>query len=175
MTARPQVRETRPQEVAEILELYPQAFPDEDLRPVVAALLAERRGVLSLAAFEGDDLMAHALFSRCATGDGDMAGALLGPLAVAPVHQRQGIGSALVRTGFAHLEKAGVRQVFVLGDPAYYSRFGFSREVRVTAPYPMPEEWAEAWQSVVLAGRAPLEAGPLRLPAPWMEPALWAP
>ncbi|MFD3190466.1 GNAT family N-acetyltransferase [Sedimentitalea sp. HM32M-2] len=175
MTARPQVRETTPQDIAEILKLYPQAFPDEDLRPVVAALLAERRGVLSLAGFDGDDLMAHVLFSRCATGDGNMAGALLGPLAVAPVHQRQGIGSALVRAGFGHLEKAGVRQVFVLGDPSYYARFGFSREARVTAPYPMPEEWAGAWQSVVLAGCAPLEEGSLRLPTPWMEPALWSP
>ncbi len=49
----------------------------------------------------------------------------LAPVAVAPLWQGQGIGSALVR---AALTAAGPAGVFVLGDPDYYTRFGFSGE-----------------------------------------------
>ncbi len=70
--------------------------------------------------------------------------------------------------------KRGIKQVFVLGDPAYYQRFGFSPERQVLTPYPLPEEYGnDAWQSMPLAACAPLAAGRLSLPEPWMEPALW--
>ena len=49
----------------------------------------------------------------------------LAPMAVAPVAQRSGIGSALVRHALAWSRRAGVDAVFVLGHPAYYPRFGF--------------------------------------------------
>ena len=49
----------------------------------------------------------------------------LAPLAVLPAAQRQGVGSALVREGLARCRAAGYAIVVVLGDPAYYSRFGF--------------------------------------------------
>jgi putative acetyltransferase len=92
-----------------------------------------------------------------------------------PSLQRQGLGTSLVRAGLERLEKIGIKQVFVLGDPAYYQRFGFSPERQVLAPYTIPEEWADAWQSIPLAAGALLAAGRLSLPEPWMEPALWGP
>jgi putative acetyltransferase len=45
---------------------------------------------------------------------------------VLPRWQRQGIGSALVRHGLALCRERGISAVVVLGDPAYYGRFGFS-------------------------------------------------
>ncbi|MEL6577827.1 MAG: hypothetical protein AAFQ81_18240, partial [Pseudomonadota bacterium] len=63
----------------------------------------------------------------------------------------------------------GVQQVFVLGDPGYYKRFGFRAETAVATPFPMPEDWAAGWQSLTLPGCAPLPAGTLLVPAPWRE------
>lgn len=173
MTNRLVIRKTTPADTAQILALYPQAFPDEDLRPVVSALLKEGSQVLSLATFDRDALIAHVLFSLCTTEGQYQTGALLGPLGVIPPRQRQGLGNALVRNGLDRLEKSGVSQVFVLGDPAYYQRFGFSPERHVLTPYPLPAEYGDAWQSMPLATRAPLLAGRLSLPEPWMDAALW--
>lgn len=50
---------------------------------------------------------------------------LLAPLSVLPEHQRRGVGAALVEAGFARARGLGYRAVFLLGDPAYYHRFGF--------------------------------------------------
>lgn len=58
----------------------------------------------------------------------------LAPLAVAPDHQRQGIGGALVHAAMAFHAKA---TIVVLGDPAYYARFGF-RPVAWESPYAGP-------------------------------------
>ncbi|MFC3614406.1 GNAT family N-acetyltransferase [Lutimaribacter marinistellae] len=165
-----EIRETRAVDRTKLLALYPKAFPEEDLTAVVAALL-DREDVLSLTAVAGDPI-GHVAFTRCGP---DRSGALLGPLAVSPDNQAAGIGTALVRAGFDRLTEGGVHQVFVLGDPSYYQRFGFEAEHSVEPPYALPAEWDGAWQSVSLAGRAPLPAGPLSLPAPWMDRSLWAP
>lgn len=55
------------------------------------------------------------------------AGLGLAPLAVLPSEQRRGIGAALVRAGLDACRACGCRFVVVLGDPAYYARFGFRR------------------------------------------------
>ncbi len=169
------VRETRPEDLAGLLALYPEAFPEEELRPVVSALLQSEAEVLSLAGFEGDAVVAHILFTLCGTVEQDRSGALLAPLGVIPSHQRQGWGKRLVRDGLRRLENRGINQALVLGDPAYYGRFGFRTERNVLAPYPIADEWADAWQSVTLASRKALPAGRLLLPEPWLEPALWGP
>jgi len=166
------IRDTDPGDREQIMALYPQAFPDEELRPVVGDLLDQQSGVLSLAAFKNETLVAHVIFAECSTG-GDRGGALLGPLAVLPAFQRGGLGTAVVEAGFVRLTDMDVTQVFVLGDPGYYSRFGFTCERRVRAPYALPEKWTEAWQSRLIENREALDAGKLILPAPWMQPELW--
>ena len=101
--------------------------------------------------------------------------ALLGPLAVLPERQRQGLGSALVRAGLDALRDRGTRRVLVLGDPAYYARFGFAPERGTAAPYDLPEAWRDAWQSLALSDESAPKAKRLAVPAPWRDPALWAP
>lgn len=169
------IRETAEQDAAAVLALYPLAFPDEDLRPVVTSLLALPRDTLSLGAFEDDAVAGHVLFTLCGSAGRDRQGALLAPLGVTPSHQRRGLGSALVRAGLDRLEANRVCQVFVLGDPAYYRRFGFAPERRVLPPFPIPDDWADAWQSVSVGLGTPLAPGRLSLPGPWMDPALWQP
>jgi len=53
---------------------------------------------------------------------------LLGPLAVLPELSGQGMGRALVRHGLAAAKAEGWPAVLVVGDPAYYEPFGFSRD-----------------------------------------------
>ena len=57
----------------------------------------------------------------------DLDGLLLGlgPLAVAPQHQNQGVGTALVEAGLSLCRENNARLIAVLGDPRYYARFGF--------------------------------------------------
>ncbi|MBA83856.1 GNAT family N-acetyltransferase [Thalassobius sp. S69A] len=156
--------------LAEVLEIYPAAFPDEELRPVVRELAALPE-VLHLAAQEGDALLGHVAFTPGQVGGHRVA--LLGPLAVHPDRQKMGLGAALVTAGLARSKQDGAALALVLGDPGYYGRFGFAPETQVTPPYPMPADWAPAWQSVALRPGADLE-GRLKLPPVWMQPELWA-
>lgn len=157
-------------ELPVLLGVYPRAFPDEELRPILTQLMG-RDDVLNLCVGEGAPI-GHVAFSH-----GQVAGqkvALLGPLAVDPDQQKSGLGTALVQAGLARLRDQGVVMVLVLGDPAYYGRFGFRADPHVTPPYPLPAEYAPAWQSLSLSDQ-PMPQGQLeQLPDPWMQPALWA-
>lgn len=170
-----EIRESLPTDIAAIEKLYPDAFPDEDLLPVVRELLREGSTVLSLVGITDQTLVGHVVFTICSIAGRTDKVALLGPLAVAPNWQRRGIGGALIREGFQRLKSDGVSQVYVLGDPAYYGRFGFEPDSGVTPPYPLPEEWNRAWQSISLRGDEPPLNGKLSVPQPWLQPALWAP
>ena len=161
--------------MAFIERLYPDAFPDEDLLPLVRQLLTQEPGVLSLLASADGILAGHILFTTCAITDCDGTASMLAPLAVASAWQRQGVGTALIREGLAHLKSAGVNQVYVLGDPAYYGRSGFKPETGVAPPYSLPEEYRDAWQSLGLGPTPPPTHGKLLLPQVWMQPALWGP
>jgi len=164
-----------PTDSAAIESLYPDAFPDEDLLPLVRDLLQEPSAMLSLVGTIEAKVVGHVIFTKCHVADDAATVALLAPLAVSPAWQKQGIGSAIVRDGFRRLADAGVSHVYVLGDPGYYARFGFKPEYRVMPPYELPREWADAWQSRSLIGAADTGSGKLTLPRVWHQPALWAP
>jgi len=168
------VRPARPDDAQHILALYPRAFPAEDLTGLVRALL-DHPAALSLVAAEGGEVLGHILFTRCpdAADGSDMA--LLGPLCVAPSRQRGGIGTALMREGFARLTADGVGRVLVLGDPAYYARVGFAPETAVAPPYPLPEAWDEAWRGLSLGGAQTPAPQTLQVPEVWRDRALWTP
>ena len=169
------IRESIPGDLAAIESLYPEVFPDENLLPLIRSLLRETPAPLSLVGLIDLELVAHVMFTHCSVEGSSSKVALLGPLAVAPRTQRQGIGTALVRAGLRQLGDAGLSQVYVLGDPAYYGRFGFTPESRVMPPYALPPEWNGAWQSKTLRDTEAHPEGKLSLPGPWLQPALWAP
>ena len=170
-----EIRESLSSDIASIEKLYQDAFPNEDLLPLVRELLPKTPIVLSLVGTIGTSLVGHVIFTTCGIAGNTHKVALLGPLAVATSWQRQGIGKAIVRAGLQRLDNTGVVQVYVLGDPAYYGRIGFVPEVAVTPPYPLPEEWDGAWQSINLHSTEPPGRGRLSVPQPWLQPALWAP
>lgn len=170
-----EIRESRREELAAIESLYPEAFPDEDLIPLVRDLLNDAVVAMSLVGTIDAQIVGHAIFTRCSVvGDGINA-ALLGPLVVAPARHRQGIGSAIVQAGFRQLEKEGVGRVYVLGDPAYYGRFGFLPDSLVEPPYPLPPDWDGAWQSLGLGETTTPCTGKLSVPPQWLQPSLWSP
>jgi predicted N-acetyltransferase YhbS len=74
--------------------------------------------------------------ARCASGEPAL---LLGPVAVAADCRKRGIGSALVRRAVAETRRLGHGAIILVGDAAYYGRFGFSAEktgrLRLPGPF----------------------------------------
>ena len=104
---------------------------------------------LSLVATVGDRLVGHILFTqvRLISGSQTISAMILAPLSVHPHYQNQGIGGQLIQDGLQRLKAEGIGLVFVLGYPAYYTKYGFTTaSVQDFAPpYPLaPEQW-DAW------------------------------
>jgi putative acetyltransferase len=167
----PMARQSKPSDLPGLEALYPAAFPDEDLLGLVRDLEAES-DVLSLVLDQSGAIIGHVAFTPCTVEGKRQLLALLGPLAIHPQNQREGWGGALVREGLVRLRNQSVTGVLVLGDPAYYGRFGFQAEPDIAPPFPLPQEWAGAWQSLPL-GKEPLGEGPLKVPQVWHDPKLW--
>ena len=98
---------------AAIEALYPEAFPDENLVPLVQDLLQNPVITVSLVGTISTQIVGHAIFTMCCVIGSSIKVALLGPLAVTPDWQKQGIGSAIVRTGLRRMEVAGVSLVLL--------------------------------------------------------------
>jgi predicted N-acetyltransferase YhbS len=85
---------------------------------------APARG-LSFVAVEDGRIVGTVRLWEVAAGPSGAA-LLLGPLAVDPTHRQRGIGSALMRHALVAAAKRGHGAVLLVGDTAYYGRFGFS-------------------------------------------------
>ncbi len=128
-----------------IRDLLLAAFETPAEADLVDALRANARPYLALVAVEDDRVVGHIAFTAVAFDPmRDVVGLALGlaPLAVDPAHQGLGIGSALVEAGLEACRDAGAGLVVVLGDPAYYSRFGFepASHLRLRCVFDAPEE-----------------------------------
>lgn len=117
-------------DVAAIDALLRASFPEPVEAMLVRRLCVDGDMVLTLVADDEatGELAGMVAFSQMNV---DVAGkpiaaAALAPVAVAASHRRQGVAEALIQAGLAHLVDAGATLCFVLGDPDYYGRFGFS-------------------------------------------------
>lgn len=169
------IRATTEADRPALVELYRDAFPAEDLVPLLHRLLDAGALVHSFAAIVDGALAGHIALTRCAVSDSVASAWLLGPLAVAPLHQRKGIGSALIAHCVRLAESEGSVRVLVLGDPAYYGRHGFEAERDITPPYALPAEWDGAWQSISLGASGEPIHGELVVPEVWRREELWLP
>jgi len=148
----------------------------DEINPLIDALLADptAQPLLNLVAVQAEHVVGHVLFTACSVGD--TRASILAPLAVDPGFQRQGIAGALVRHGFDLLRERGVPLVFVLGDPGYYQRFGFTPAGvhGLEAPYAIPPEQAEGWMVHELSpGATAANAGVIRCADALMDQQLW--
>jgi putative acetyltransferase len=137
-----------------ILNIHDRAF-GKDKGPVIAKLVNDLLNdetaipILSLVAVVDAKLVGHILFTKAVItkSENSISAQILAPLAILPDEQRKGIGEKLINEGLRLLKESGTELVFVLGHPTYYPRCGFipAGAQGFEAPYPIPEEHAEAW------------------------------
>nr|WP_027135222.1 N-acetyltransferase [Geminicoccus roseus] len=138
------VRDERPGDQAPLRALVTAAFTghphsDGSEPGIVDALRADGALAISLVAELGGDMVGQAAFSPVRIGDGSTGWYGLGPVAVAPERQGQGIGSALIEEGLRRLRAQGASGCVVLGEPGYYRRFGFAQDPALTLEGPPAE------------------------------------
>lgn len=106
---------------------------------IVNALRQAGALVISLVAESGGRVVGHAAFSAVTLDGGPGGWYGLGPLSVLPECQRRGIGRALLDEGLARLRALGAQGCVLVGDPGFYSRFGFRSYPELThAGVPQP-------------------------------------
>lgn len=112
-------------------------------------LVAELRG----------EVVGHVVCSRASMGQGRSVG--LGPVAVHPDHQGEGVGSALVAAVLVTADQRHEPSVVLLGDPGWYAHFGFETAAGhgIGSPGPWPDEYFQVRR---LRAWRPELAGPFR-------------
>lgn len=127
------IRDEQEQDFAPISALLQKAFENHPYSInneylIVMALREANALTLSCVALDDQQghVVGHIAFSP-ALLDGTFDGwYTLGPLAVLPEYQRKGIGQTLIRHGLERLQKLGANGCILVGDPGYYTRFGFN-------------------------------------------------
>jgi len=109
---------------------------------------------LSLLARDGEGILAGAIRYWPVLIGGDVA-LLLGPVAVHPTHQGEGLAALLIQDSMERATRLGWARVMLVGDAPYYSRYGFERLRDVGMPPPTNPErvlghalQAGAWDGV---------------------------
>jgi putative acetyltransferase len=124
------IREATEQDRDAIRTIEEAAFGQPDEARLVGLLVAAGDDVLELIAERDGRPVGHVLFSRLTveTRNRSFAAVALAPLAVSPDAQGKGVGAALVEEAHRRLRGAGETLSVVLGEPAYYGRFGYAHE-----------------------------------------------
>jgi putative acetyltransferase len=148
------IRKSTQSDLSEVLHVEKQAFGNDkgsEIVDLVNGLLSDPSALplLSLLAVNKEQAIGHILFTKASITNAkvSVSAAILAPLAVIPDAQSRGVGSQLIKEGLRLLSETGVDLVFVLGHPEYYPRHGFkpAGDLGFEAPYPIPDEHANAW------------------------------
>ncbi|KQT33553.1 hypothetical protein ASG29_05835 [Sphingomonas sp. Leaf412] len=131
------LRDERPGDADAIGALVTAAFAiapyaDVNEAAIVARLCDAGALTLSIVAMQRDAIVGHVAVSPVTVGEETTGWYGLAPLSVAPEQQRAGIGAALVRAVLERLDEIGARGSVLIGDPAYYARFGFAADPALT-------------------------------------------
>lgn len=124
---------------ASIRRLLVAAFQSENEARLVKRLRNDGSFICELVAVRDHQIVGEVMFSQLSVAVDlrRVRAAALAPLAVRPDLQRLGIGSQLIGAGLDRLREDGYEAVIVLGDPVYYSRFGFAHSsvAHLATPY----------------------------------------
>jgi len=118
-----EIRQEHPADIEAIHDVNTRAFGKDQEGKIIDALRSNGAALLSLVATLNGRVVGHIMYSPLSIGN--LTGAGLGPMAVLPEHQHQGIGTKLVKAGNRKLKDAGCPFIVVLGHAHYYPRFGF--------------------------------------------------
>ena len=123
------VRHEHAADHAAVLAVQREAFGREGEASLVDRLERERVDRISIVAEIDASIVGHVLLSEAHLIVGPQAVSIgaLGPVGVVRSHRRRGVGASLIRHGLALSWQQGWPAVIVLGNPAYYRRFGFER------------------------------------------------
>jgi putative acetyltransferase len=159
------VRLEQTSDAAGIRAVHAAAFARPDLHPIEADLVdALRRAgdlipALCFVAVDHAGVVGHVACSRGRIGSRNLPG--LGPIGVLPSRQGQGVGHALMHAVLGAVEALGEPAVVLLGEPAFYGRFGFEPAER-HGVRPQDPTWGTAFQLRRLTAWDPLIAGTFR-------------
>jgi putative acetyltransferase len=147
------VRNERQDDESAVATVVGQAFERADEARLVGQLRTDGDAVISVVAVVGGIAVGHVMLSRMVAPFRALG---LGPVSVVPEHQRRGIGSSLVKEGLKQAQEQGWKAVFVLGDPAYYQRFGFRVDLAqgFSSPYAGPR-----FMAISLGAHLPASSG----------------
>ncbi|MDK3025389.1 N-acetyltransferase [Cupriavidus taiwanensis] len=118
---------------------------------IVNALRRAGQLTVSLVAQDGEALVGHVAVSPVTVSSGAAGWYGLGPVSVVPPRQGQGIGAQLVRAALDALRRQGAAGCVVLGEPAYYGRFGFAAQPGLVLPGVPPQYF----QALAFGGACP--------------------
>ncbi|GGC33301.1 N-acetyltransferase [Parapedobacter defluvii] len=148
MAAAISIRQETAADFAAVFDVNRLAFGQDNEARLVDALRANETAFvpeLSIVAVIGAIVVGHILFTKITIrgSNGNLHGSLaLAPMAVRPEHQKQGIGSQLVRKGLAVASGLGFQSVIVVGHEQYYPKFGFepAEKWNIKAPFEVPSD-----------------------------------
>jgi len=154
------IRNEQSSDAEAIRALLLAAFPTDAEARLVDELRRAGHLTISLLAERAGEIIGHIAFSPI-TVEEKVAGLGLAPVAVHPSAHRTGLGARLIQEGLSSCRTAGAGLVVVLGDPAYYTRFGF----KPASNWNLSDEYGggEAFQALELQpGAAPPSGGPVK-------------
>lgn len=131
-----QIRDEKLSDIQAIFDLTQAAFANAKHSShteqfIVNALRHSGQLSLSLVAISNHKLIGHIAFSPVKISDGTKDWYGLGPISVLPEYQGQGVGAKLMHAGLEALKDLDAVGCVLLGDPAYYSKFGFKADARL--------------------------------------------
>jgi putative acetyltransferase len=161
------IRPEQSSDVAAVRALVTAAFGlDGDTAGFVEAVRDQAQVCLAQVAVAGGAIVGHAQWcvAPLIVDGRPVKGVYLACLSTQPTLQKRGVGSRLVRSGLGRLAQDGYEAASLLGDPAYYGRFGFSSDLaaRIDAPHPSR---GRGFQAIELASGA-LDGGTVRAQFP---------
>ena len=125
MSIKMKIRTENESDIKQITAIHDQAFKGRDEVKIVETLRRNKNLTISLVCEIDVILAGHIAYSPVRDKNEEVIGIGLAPVAVLPALHNQGIGSQLIEQGNKEAFDMGFKKIFVLGDPEYYSRFGF--------------------------------------------------
>ncbi|MEZ8101408.1 GNAT family N-acetyltransferase [Vibrio bivalvicida] len=136
------IRTEAPADILAIDRLLKSTFETEAEANLVMKLRENSRRTLSLVACNDEGVVVgYVLFSPVTLEGSDLNWQGLAPLAVEEKYRNQGLAAEMVKEGLSSLREFGYPACVVLGNPAYYSRFGFidSEERQMRCQWDVPQ------------------------------------